>query len=646
MIEFDSRICSNFSLATSKEWLETNGLGGYASSTIIGCNTRRYHGLLVAALNPPGGRTVLLSRFEEELLIDGRIYRICTNQYPGVVHPDGYRLQQSFALDPFPTFCYQAGPVKLEKRLFLPYGQNATVIGYRLLAPAKSAALCLRPLVAGRDFHHLNHQGAVKLKSEVQEHELLVSFDWGAQLHLYCDRGRFAASPEWYYNFEYAREKERGLDYREDLFSPGMLILPLTEETSWVVAADRPLTPEPEKWHEQELTRRRALQNIWPGERPEIQTLTATADSFMARRSARLWGIIAGYHWFEDWGRDAMISLPGICMATGKMIAARGILLSYAKACKDGMLPNRFVEADGHPEYNTVDAALWFVNAMNQFYDYGQQKFVEMHLLPVARQIVERYYRGTHYGIHADADGLIETGPEGAQLTWMDAKVGERVMTPRCGKPVEIQALWYNALRVLERFGDCQWREVADRAQQSFAKLFWNEPDGCLYDRVTSWGPDASIRPNQVLACALPYPILSEELGRQMMSVVERELLTPYGLRTLSPRDLHYHGRYEGNVLSRDEAYHQGTVWAWPLGPYISAYLRLHKNTPEAKAHCRKLLEALLGHLSEAGLGSISEIFDGDPPHAPRGCISQAWSVAELLRVWTLLTDKRPTVGK
>jgi len=639
LIRFDARVCGDFAQAASREWLETNGLGGFASSTIIGCNTRRYHGLLVATLKPPAGRTLLLSRLEEEVIVDGLSYPLSTNQFSGAVHPLGHRFQEEFRLEPFPTFRYRVGGVVIEKEVFVPQGLNAAVIIYRLFGEAEVVELRLRPLAAGRDFHHLNHPGNTQIESEARENELLVRFGWGAQLHIYHNGATFSPEPQWFHNFEYAREKERGLDAHEDLYSPGILGFNLSGGECRLVASAEPVSPQAGEWREEELSRRLARQNIWPEEREEIRLLVRSADSFLVRRSRGLWGIIAGYHWFEDWGRDAMISLPGLCLATGNFEPARGILLAYARACKDGLLPNRFVEADGHPEYNTVDAALWFVNAAHHLAGCeGQQEFVRENLLPVAQHIVEHYAAGTHFGIHADSDGLLEIGEEGSQLTWMDAKVGEQVITPRAGKPVEIQALWYNALRILEEFGDDRWKEIAEKAKLSFASLFWNEQEGCLYDRLTRNGPDASIRPNQVFALSLAYPILSEEKCLRMMEVVERELLTPYGLRTLSPRDSRYCGRYEGDVFSRDSAYHQGTVWPWLMGPFVSAYLRLHGNSPEATAHCRRLLEPLLQHLSEAGLGSISEIFDGDPPHAPRGCISQAWSVAEVLRAWALLS--------
>jgi glycogen debranching enzyme len=675
LINFDHHICSDFELATSKEWLETNGLGGFASSTIIGCNTRRYHGLLVAALKPPSARTVLFSKLEEDLTLGGITYTLSTNQFHGVIQPAGYRCQQEFRLAPFPTFTYLAGGAILEKEIFMPHGMNAVVIAYRLLQAADEPMLTLRPLVAGRDFHQLIHQGAVPVETETTDGEVIVHFGWGPRLHLY-HQGVFSNAPQWSYNFEYAKETERGLDNSEDLYSPGTLALSLKDKWCWLVASADPITPEPEKWREEELARRTALAKRWPGAREELQTLARTADSFMVARSIsdetekepegvgggapfdsaqdkreprqagftkpapKLWDIVAGYHWFEEWGRDAMISLPGLCITLGEYEKAFGVLSTYAQFCRDGLLPNRFVDADGHADYNTVDSALWFVNALFVLHEAAPEALrgrLRESLLPTAQQIVEHYAAGTHFGIQADADGLIKIGAEGSQTTWMDAKVGDAVMTPRNGKPVEIQALWYNALRILEKLGDQRWNELANQAKASFAPLFWNEPKGCLYDCITDDGPDPAIRPNQVMACSLPFPMLDDDLGRRVLETVERELLTPYGLRTLSPRDARYRGRYAGDVWARDSAYHQGTVWAWLMGPFISAYVRIHGNSAEAKARAKELLEPLLQHLKDAGVGTISEIFDGDPPHTPRGCISQAWSVAEVLRVYQAL---------
>jgi predicted glycogen debranching enzyme len=378
-----------------------------------------------------------------------------------------------------------------------------------------------------------------------------------------------------------------------------------------------------------------------------VRALVAAADQFVVARGTRQ-TVLAGYHWFGDWGRDTMIALAGLTLVTGRFETARGILSEFARHTSRGMLPNRFPDDGGHaPDYNTVDATLWFFEAARAYLQYSDDaEFVRAELYDVLVDIIAWHVRGTRFQIHVDMDGLLSSGEEGAQLTWMDAKVGDWVVTPRHGKPVEIQALWYNALRVMENFarefedkaGEKLYGEMAAQAAESFNRSFWNEERGCLYDvieadLINSGRRDASIRPNQILAVSLHYSMLSEERARRVVETVERELLTPYGLRSLSPHDPGYRGRYEGDPLSRDGAYHQGTVWAWLIGPYVSAYLKIFGETTQGRERAARLLEGFRQHLGEAGLGQISEIFDGDPPHTPRGCIAQAWSVAELLRV-------------
>ncbi|MBC7911654.1 MAG: glycogen debranching protein, partial [Pyrinomonadaceae bacterium] len=371
-----------------------------------------------------------------------------------------------------------------------------------------------------------------------------------------------------------------------------------------------------------------------------VRELTLAADQFIVARGSQK-TVIAGYHWFSDWGRDTMIALPGLALVTGRAEVARSILLEFARHVDKGMLPNRFPDAGVEPEYNTVDATLWFFEAVRALLDdTHDEKFVRDNLYDVLAEIIDWHVRGTRYGIRVDTDGLLAAGEEGVQLTWMDAKVGEWVVTPRRGKPVEIQALWYNALRVMEQlahqFQDETrtgfYGEIAARARASFNQKFWHEEQGCLYDVIDGERRDASIRPNQIFAVSLPHTMLSKERARGVVCVVERDLLTPYGLRSLAQSDPQYRGRYAGDALSRDGAYHQGAVWAWLLGPFIKAYLKVHSEDTAAREKARAWLSPFQKHLSEAGLGQVSEIFDGDAPHAPRGCIAQAWSVAEILR--------------
>jgi predicted glycogen debranching enzyme len=463
------------------------------------------------------------------------------------------------------------------------------------------------------------------------------------RLYLVHQANEIETQGGWYYNFEYDVERERGLDFQEDLFQPLTLRANLTEGRSFaVIASTEP--HQARKAHELrrlEVARRERIAVASPSREPLVRALTQAADQFIVRRGD-LKTVIAGYHWFGDWGRDTMIALPGLTLTTGRIDVAKSILLAFARHVDQGMLPNLFPDAGETPEYNTVDATLWFFEAIRALTaktgDYG---FVRENLYPVLCDIIEWHVRGTRYGIRMDDDGLLNAGEPGVQLTWMDAKVGDWVVTPRYGKPVEIQALWYNALRILQDFAEQigdqsasqRYGAMAAKAGQNFHELFWNEAAGCLYDVVRGEARDASVRPNQIFAVSLPYPILSAGKAGLVVAVVERELLTPVGLRSLARSDSQYRPRYEGSPLSRDGAYHQGTVWPWLLGPFVTAYLRVHNSSSEARQQATQWLRSFGAHLEDAGLGQVSEIFDADPPHRPRGCVAQAWSVAELLRV-------------
>ncbi len=649
MIQFPQDICSNLEAALRREWLETNGLGGFASSTIAGLNTRRYHGLLVAATKPPVGRLVLLSKFEETLLMDGQAIELSSNRYPGVVHPQGFRYLKQFRLDPFPTFTFEVEGVQIQKIVFMVRGQNTTVVRYQLSPAAgsrlpKKVELELRPLIAFRDYHATTHENST-LDPHVETHAGMLKFTPYQGLPSLClahNASNVEAAGQWYHNFEYDLERERGLDFVEDLFSPCVLRFDLGSRRPAAVIAstDAQKIGGVEEYREAEVQRRRTVLRASPVKNAFVMALTAAADQYIVSRGDQK-TIIAGYHWFSDWGRDTMIALPGLTLPTGHHDVARSILRTFAQHVDHGMLPNRFPDADEQPEYNTVDASLWFFEAIRAFLAYtGDLEFVGEELYPVLTDILSWHVRGTRYGIRVDADGLLSSGEPGVQLTWMDAKVGDWVVTPRCGKPVEIQALWYNALRIMEdlaqRLGDDvaqeRYSSMATTTHGSFNRLFWNDTLGCLYDVVNCGEPDSSIRPNQVFAVSLPYTMVPRERARRVVEVVERELLTPYGLRSLAPVDPQYRSRSGGGPQSRDAAYHQGTVWPWLLGPFVTAYLRVNQHTVEARCRATEWVANLENHLNDAGVGQISEIFDGDSPHAPRGCIAQAWSVAELLR--------------
>jgi len=647
MIEFDQESCRDLNVALTREWLETNGIGGFSSSTISGLNTRRYHGLLIAATKPPVGRFLLLSKLEEVLLIDGRRYELSSNQYPGVIHPQGFNYQTGFRLDPFPRFTYEIEGVRLHKSVFMVHGENTTVVQYELeqsfAVNNKDIKLEVRPLIAFRDYHSTTHENGA-LNARIETHGGLTTFqpynDLPA-LHLAHDPADIDPNGFWYRNFQYAFEQERGLDFTEDLFSPCALTFDLNapRKISIIASTEEKNAMDADRYRQAEIKRRSTIQKDADATNKLVSHLKTAADQFIVARDQGE-TVIAGYHWFADWGRDTMIALPGLTLVNGRWDIAKNILAEFSKHVDQGMLPNRFPDAGEAPEYNTVDATLWFFEAVRSFVQYtGDYEFVRTSLYSVLKEIIDWHVKGTRYGIHVDEDGLLFAGQPGVQLTWMDAKVGDWIVTPRHGKPVEIQALWYNALRVMENLASGfnepnakqEYGAMADKARASFNQLFWNEQAGCLYDVINGEIRDASIRPNQVIAISLTNTMVPKERAVSILGVVERELLTPRGLRTLAPSDPNYMGRYEGGPTTRDGAYHQGTVWPWLMGPYISACIK----TLGRKAGRRlaaKWLDNFRQHLHEACLGQVSEIFDGDAPHTPRGCVAQAWSVGELLR--------------
>lgn len=647
MIRITKDVCQNLDAALAKEWLETNGLGGFASSTITGLNTRRYHGLLVAATKPPVGRLVMLSKLEETLIVNGTRYELSANQYPGAVHPQGQQYLKEFRLDPFPTFVYEVAGVELVKTVWMVHGANTTVVQYEFRADQSPAdcRLELHPLLAFRDYHATMHENAAWNPQFENAPGLLTVQPYAdlPALHLAHDAAVVELTAYWYRNFEYQAERERGLDFREDLFNPGVLRFDLRQQAQATVIAstERENANRVNEYRQAGLARRAAVLEPFAKADELTRALATAADQFIVKREDGE-TIIAGYHWFSDWGRDTMIALPGLTLTTGRYDTAKRILLAFARYLDQGMLPNRFPDAGEAPEYNTVDATLWYVEAVRALLEHtGDYEFVKTQLYAKLLEIIDWHERGTRYGIHLDDDGLLHAGEAGVQLTWMDAKVGDWVVTPRIGKPVEIQALWYNALCMLadmaERFGDTasqqRCTQLAARAKASFNQVFWNEEAGCLYDVINGSERDASIRPNQIFAVSLPHTMLTPERAQQVVAVVERELLTPFGLRSLAPGDSRYCPRYTGDIPSRDGAYHQGTVWAWLLGPFITAYLKVNQNSAEARQQASAWLSAFVEHLHEAGLGQVSEIFDAETPHLPRGCVAQAWSVAELLRV-------------
>jgi len=591
--------------ADRKEWLVSNGLGGYASSTVIGLNTRIYHGLLVAST---GGleRLVVVSSLDEEVHTNMDVYRLAVHRYPGVVYPQGFRYLEEFRFYPNPTFVYQAGGVRVVKTL--------EIWGNRLKSSYQVAGgeciFRVYPLVNLRNFHSVTRAGDISFHQTPARHSTtLISGPW--RVRLFSDRAEYHQRGEWYYNFEYDREKERGLAWQEDNYSPGYFEIKIIDDGNFYITAELvPSQPAPN----------------WPQAKGPISGLEAalerTAPSFIVKKGDET-TIVAGYHWFSEWGRDAMISLPGLTLVTGRFKEAGEILRTTASRSRGGVIPNHM--EGGKAAYNSSDASLWFIYALGEYYRYTGDARLVGELTPTVCQIIEGYQEGTG-GIKMEEDCLIFS-PAG--FTWMDARVNNIPVTPREGKPVEINALWYHALqRAAELTGIEEYLETASRVKKSFQK-FWNPEKGCLYDVIdTPQGSnDATVRPNQVFAVF--FNLLPLEQKRGILEVVTRELLTPYGLRTLPSYHPDYRGRYVGSPGDRDAAYHQGTVWPWLLGPYITSLIRTGMETPHRAG---RLLEPIERHLQDAGLCTISEIFDGDPPHHPRGCISQAWSVAEILR--------------
>jgi len=644
MLEIDKKVCRDLAQSGSREWLETNGIGGYASGTVAGAHTRRYHGLLVAATQPPLGRMLLLSKFEETLFIDGERFELSTNQYPGEIHPEGYKYLTGFRLEPFPIWTYEINGVELEKSVFMPHGENTMLCRWKMTGDSSTdVTLELKPLLAFRDHHHLRQKDAL-FNGDYAVEDGLISMQPYAempQLHFAHNANGIEHQGHWYRDLEYAIERERGFDFSEDLYQPFSLTFDLSSDAAVIASTKMRKTTDAANLERSEIKRRADLivrsetdnESIWP--------LILAADQFIVDRGGGK-TVIAGYPWFSDWGRDTMIALRGLTLATKRPEIARSIILEFAKHISQGMIPNRFPDEGETPDYNTVDATLWFFEAIRAYADATDDfEMIQNELYDKLVGIIDHHVVGTRYNIHVDSDGLLYAGERGTQLTWMDAKIGDWVVTPRIGKPVEIQALWHNALCIMETFaervGDAQrqarYSEMAATGRDSFNGQFWNSSENCLYDVINGDEKDGSVRPNQIFAVSLTHSMLDPKRARAIVKKVEAQLLTPVGLRSLSPNDPRYVAIYTGSPLDRDAGYHQGTVWGWLIGHFVDAYRKVHSKDVRAKKRIDEILAGLREHLSEAAVGQVSEIFDGDPPHKARGCPAQAWSVAELLRV-------------
>jgi predicted glycogen debranching enzyme len=652
----------------TREWLITNGVGGYASGTVAGVVTRRYHGLLIAALSGPVGRMMLMPHLSEQIrLPDGRNVRFSGEERLGsalTVHGANYLTE--FRLETgLPVWQYRVGEIVLEKRVLLPHQQNTVYVIYRLIEGPERLRLKLMPSVQFR-----SHDGPVstpspngfRLTSDNGRHELSAGPDLPTlRLKLFGERPAFTSEPKHLTQFLYRMEESRGYDSQGDLWSPGYFRVDLKRgENASLVASTESwetiLALTAEGVIEAETERRtRLLGAAHPVTHSEMASeLVLAADQFIiapvgrSQDAARVQAagdeartVIAGYHWFTDWGRDTMISLEGLTLITGRIIEAGYILRTFGHYIRNGLIPNLFPEGQKEGLYHTADATLWFFHALARYLAYSSDLTTLQLLMPRLKDIVEHHLRGTSFGIGVDpVDGLLRQGAEGYQLTWMDAKVGDWVVTPRRGKAVEINALWYNALRLMERWVKTEegedaarpFGDYASQAKKSFNQRFWYADGGYLYDVIDGpGGDDPSCRPNQIMSFSLDYPVLEPDYWEPVLDVVRLRLLTPVGLRSLAPGHPDYRSHYDGNLLARDAAYHQGTVWAWLIGPFIDAWLRTH---PNDRHSAREMLKGFHEHLGEACIGTISEVFDAEAPHIPRGCIAQAWSVAEVLRVF------------
>ena len=640
----DSRRCQDLDRALSLEWLETNGRGGYASGTVAG-NTRRYHAVLLVARHPPVDRVVLVNHLEDSVEVGGQSFPLSTNLYDGVVYPEGYRYCEGFSASPWPTWRFASHGICLERELLCLDGRDMVVVRWRLLGDAPSAVvLRVRPMLSGRDFHatHQENAGVHSQATILDGRVTWQPYDALPPVQAFHN-GHYHHGPDWYRHIHYRVERERGLDHMEDWWSPGECVFTLVPGT----AAELVFTTEtrtsvnvPQLVEEERRRRAGCLESV-PTDDPLARRLWTATSAYLVRRGDRQ-TVIAGYPWFADWGRDTFIALPGLCLVTGRYDAARQVIESFASHVSEGMVPNRFPDIGEQPEYNTIDASLWFIHTVERYLRYTRDLAgVRQIAWPAVKQIVDGYRRGTRFGIRMDDDGLIAGGAEGVQLTWMDAKFGDWVVTPRHGKPVEIQALWVRALAVAAElaahFGEsdyaAQCRQDRARATASFRDRFWYGTGGYLFDVVDGpMGDDASFRPNQIYAVALDDQLVTDAQAKQVVQVVKQRLLTPMGLRTLAPEDIRFCGLYEGGVSERDGAYHQGTVWPFLLGPFVTAWMKTYGDSPSVRCEARLFLDGLLKHLDEACLGQVAEIFDGQHPYRARGCVAQAWSVAEPLR--------------
>jgi predicted glycogen debranching enzyme len=668
-IVFSQNDLSQFDESVKNEWLTTNGLGGYASSTVLGLNTRKYHALLVAALRPPGERTVILSKLDEDVNIGGKIYQLGANDFGQDIYPQGYKLLNSISVSPFPTYTYSAGEAEVRKTIFLPNEKNSSIAFYEITNRSMDdSSIQIYPLISFRNFNYTinRNEKPLPLNQTQKDNEVELIFnDPPATVILKALGGTFASNPVWINGILYREEENRGESSRDESYQPGHFEFKIQKNSTAKFAITTTVNDNYEtalrsiielgsnindienllgqeiKRHESAVASFYNLHSQIP-ETEELNWLLHAANDFIVKGTNDRRFVIAGYQWFGSWGRDTFISLPGLMLVTGRFKEAKDVILDFTRYCKRGLIPNLIDDKTGEPLYNTVDGTLWYVNSILQYLKYtGDFEFVKT-LWPILNDIIENHRIGTMNDIRVDSDGLLT---HGAQLTWMDAVVNGVPFTPRSGKAVEVQALWYNTLRTLqllaEKFDEKHIAEdysnMAEKAKTSFNEKFWDNERNCLYDVIDEFGrPDLSVRPNQIIVGALDFTLINKEKANHIVEFVQRELLTKAGLRTLPPKDPRYQSKYEDGRESRDKAYHSGTVWPWLTGPFVTSYLKAKGyNDYNVKFASENFIMPLLTEqITRGGLGTISEICDADPPHLPRGCIAQAWSVAEPLRAY------------
>jgi len=659
MIDLGPEICKDLAAAEQREWLITNGMGGFASGTVAGVLTRRYHALLVAPLKPPLGRTLLVTKIDELAEYDGEVYALGANRWVGgAIDPRGYEFIERFRLEgTIPVWTFAFADALLEKRIWMEHGANTTYVTYTLARANHRLRLTLKVLVNYRDFHSVTRAGDWRMDVQrIGRGVRVLAFPGAAPIYLLSPQAEAEATHIWYRNYDLAVERGRGLEDHEDHLHAANFTAEIGEGESATVVLSTDATADLDASAalERRLGHERKLIEQWSSTHPSlgatapfwVRQLVLAADQFIVARplaeNPQAYSVIAGYPWFGDWGRDTMVALPGLTLSIGRAEIAKEILRTFAKFVSEGMLPNFFPEAGNNPEYNAVDGTLWYIEAVSQYVAATRDTATLRELYPVLSEMINRYVRGTRFHIHVDrADGLLYAGEPGVALTWMDARVNGQPVTPRIGKPVEVNALWFNALLAMARLARrlkksaTYYENMAARAHEGFQR-FWNDAAHYCFDVLDGpEGHDPAIRPNQIFAVSLADGLLPPEQMRAVVDACERHLLVPRGLRSLAPNHPQYRGHYAGPPHERDAAYHQGTVWGWLLGPFVLAHLRVYRDPARARA----FLEPMAQAMTEAGLGTVGEIFDGDPPYSSRGCIAQAWSVAEVLRAWTAVAS-------